>query len=83
MIDNQLNEEPQQSAEPTAGRFGYRSRRTPELIRKNRRVGFIVALVAVVLVVGTILYVMFYGGINSDMRRPLHSSLIVIASRTT
>jgi len=60
----------------TAGRYNYRTSRSEELRRRNRRVGLIVAVVAIVLIIFTFIYVTFFGGVNIGPQKPLHSMLV-------
>jgi hypothetical protein len=49
--------------------------RTPELQRSNRRVGLVVAIIAIFLVIFTFVYVTWFGGSNIEPREPFHSAL--------
>lgn len=64
--------------QPTDGqtndRYNYRTHRSEELRRSNRRVGLIALLVVIALVIFTVIYVTFFGGVNVGPRPPLHSS---------
>lgn len=53
--------------------YNYRTDRSQELKRSNRRVGLIVLIVVMILVVGTIIYVAYFGGANSERDEPLRS----------
>lgn len=59
----------------TAEQYDYRTSRSAELRRRNRRVGLIVAIVAIVLVIFTFIYVTWFGGVNIGPQAPLHSML--------
>lgn len=62
-------------------RYNYRTHRSEQLRRRNRRVGLIALLVVIGLVIFTVIYVTFYGGVNVGPRPPLHSSASSAALR--
>jgi hypothetical protein len=72
-----MNSQPQNN---TAGRLDYHGGgdelRSESLRRRNRKVGLIVALVVVLLVVFTFIYVNWFGGVNKGPMAPLHSELV-------
>ena len=58
---------------------GRRAVRTPEQRRRNRRVGIIAALVAVLMMVGSAFYIAYFGGVNKGPMKPFHSGVMTAA----
>jgi hypothetical protein len=56
--------------------YDYRVDRPQELNHRNRRVGLIVALVAILLMLLSMAYIYWFGGINKGPMEPHHSSIV-------
>lgn len=57
--------------------------RTPELRRKNNMVLMIAVAVALLLFIGAIIYVIYFGGVNKGPMQPLHSGLATALTEDT
>jgi hypothetical protein len=56
------------------GPYDYRTARSPELRRRLRRTAWIAVTVVILMVIGAIIYISFWGGANKGPMQPLHSS---------
>jgi purine-cytosine permease-like protein len=63
--------------------YDYRVDRPEELNNRNRRVGWIVALVAILLMLLSMAYIYWFGGTNKAPMQPHHSSIVMQASERT
>jgi hypothetical protein len=66
---------PYQNGQSEPSEYNYRTGRSPLLNRRNRTVGWIVALVAIALMLAAMAYIKWYGGIHKGPMEPLHSSV--------
>jgi hypothetical protein len=57
--------------------YDYRVDRPEELNQRNRRVGWIVALVAILLMLLSMAYIYWFGGLNKGPMQPHHSSVVM------
>lgn len=50
--------------------LGVRRRKSPELRRRNRKVGWVVVIVALILLIGSGIYIAEWGGTNKGGAKP-------------